>query len=155
MPRKATYAFRDKNGKVGEASLWLPDLPSFALLDNVLIAMGIRMAALSNASLESATLDLKYSFDLGGPQPGSDNRNRLILIYREGDERHSIAVPAASATLPYDVAGPYRGVRLTREAAVLFGLLPPIEGIVADAVFRNGQDVPSTFVVGARTRGLL
>lgn len=150
--RRVTYQFRDDEGKVAEASFWLRDLPSFVVYDAVIIALGERLAALSNALLISAELLMKVEFNLGPVIVPAKNANRLLLFYREGAIGYAINVPAAKSTLPYDVDGAYRAIRLRRTAVEMSGLLGDIELVGEDIVFRSGLPVPTVFTVGARTR---
>ena len=153
MASRVTYQFRDDEGRVGEASFWLPALLSFVAYDSVIIALGTRIAALSNALLISAELRLLYDFNTGPVVIPAKGANRLLLFYRDGAVGFAINIPAAGSGLPYDVGGTYEGVRLTRASLAASGLLADIEALPTGLVFRDGSPVPSTFVVGARTRG--
>lgn len=152
MIRRVTYQFRDDEGNIGEASFWLPMLPSFAVYDSIIIELGARIAALSNALLIGAELRLQYVFTTGPVIIPAKNANRLLLFYREGAIGYALNVPAARASLPYDTTGTYAGVRLSRDILAASGLLADIEIISQSLVFRNGDPVPTVFVVGGRTR---
>lgn len=151
MPR-VTYLFRDDEGRVGEAAFWLPAPSSFAVYDVTIIELGRRIAALSNALLIGAELRLVYPFSSGPVVLPAKGANRLLLFYREGAIGYALNVPAARSSLPYDTTGTYAGVRLSRDSLAATGLLADIELLPQSLVFRSGDPVPTTFVVGGRTR---
>lgn len=139
----------DNNGGVSRPGYYLPEgTPPAAALA---FANGLRsvLLPLSNAALQDAALTYELGIEPSGPpDPASNSRARLALFYSTGSISGHIVIPSPRQ-LAYDLGGPWRAFRLTRDAAIAAGLLPGIEAIVNGTMFSDNSAFPTTFSVGA------
>jgi hypothetical protein len=139
----------DNNGGVSRPGYYLPEgTPPAAALSwaNTLRSV---LLPLTNAALQDALL----SYDLGITPSGpadltSNSRDKLALFYSTEAISAHLVIPSPRQ-LAYDLDGPWRGFRLTRDSAAAAGLLVGIEEIVAGTVFSDNTPFPTTFVVGS------
>lgn len=152
MDVRAVVWFLDYNG--GEASLTI-NPPQGASHEVILAGVQRVCERLDSISLAEITrvrvIYVDDALNLTPAQPGSDVYTRLICIFSEGSEWGSIAIPSVGA-LPFDEDGPYRDIRVTREALLLSGMLGVLEDLVSGTVRQDGSEFPSTYYVGGTTR---
>jgi len=139
----------DNNKGVSQAGYYLPDAtPLSAALTFANTLRGV-LLPLTSAALEWA--ELTYDLQItpsGPPAPDSNTREKLALFYSAGMNHGSILIPSPR-NLAYDLGGPWRGFRLTRQAANDAELLDDIEAMVTGTVFRNNDVFPALFTVGS------
>lgn len=154
-PFRLTLYFRDNNGKVAEMRVWLPE--TLSVQGAISFANNVASAAkpLSSASLFAADITYEVEFSpVNPPAIDSDVQRRLIAVYRNEAERYAIAIPSAGS-LPYDLGGSLRAIRLGYDAAQVSGLLPALQGILAGSITPWGTPAPDDFVVAGISRNVL
>ena len=152
MDVRAIITFVDYSGRLSTLTLTPPQEASHAAILAGVQRVCERLDAVSTAEvLKARVIYVDDNLSLGPAQSGSDVYERFIALFREGSEWGSISIPSVG-TLPFDEDGPYRGIRVTREALVLSGMLGSLEDIASGTVREDGTDVPTTYYLGGRTR---
>lgn len=139
----------DNNGGVSRPGYYLPDgTPLAAALAFANDVRGV-LLPLTTAALADALLTYDLGIAPSSPAPADSNtRERLVLFYSTDAAAGAIQIPSPRQ-LAYDLGGPWRAFRLTRDAAIAANILTNIENIVSGTVFRTGDAFPSVFSVGA------
>jgi hypothetical protein len=148
--------FDDNNRHKAETRFWFPN--GAVTSDGAIAGSGGIISALSAISSARIThYETRINSDrISGdaPAPASDCFRRLSLFYRNGTSIGSLTVPSWTG-LPVDTDGPYQFIRVTRDAAILSGVLANLEALVANTVTKEGEPFPGNFVVGGTSGGEL
>lgn len=144
------YHWRDSSGGRAENLLYFAGSTDYGAIAAKAAALAPLLEAVSSARLVRYELrfELPWQTDVL-PTPDSNARSYTLLFYRNDDRVASIKVPSAGR-LPYQVSGPYAGVRVTRDDLALSGLLNTVESLASGLVDRVGRPLPATFSVGGR-----
>lgn len=149
-PRMVLRLF-DNNGKRAETGFPLSAVATPEEAAGYIRDFAAAVAPLTNAVIREAYYTHPVDI-LPGPtaQPESNVYSRLVLLFRDAARYGVVSLPSP-AQLPFDVDGPYRGIRLQREALVLLGVLAPLETAVAGCSLPDGTAFPSAYSVGGIT----
>lgn len=146
----AVFHWRDNNGGRAENLIYFAGSTDYGAIAAKAAALAPLLEAVSSARLVRYELRFELPWQAAAPAaPDSNARSYTLLFYRNNDRVASIKVPSAGR-LPYQVSGPYAGVRVTREDLAVSGLLDTVEGLAAGLVDRLGRPYPTTFSVGGR-----
>lgn len=147
--------YQDKGGAVATHQAHLPGGLSAVERVGFINAIVAAVEPLTNARLLRGFYVTPYQFDRPTPPDfaESDAFSRLVAFFRNGEEWDFFRLPSPRATLPYDLAGPYRGRRLTASSAAGSPSLGALFALLAQTVQDDGTPFPSEFVVGCRTKG--
>jgi hypothetical protein len=142
--------WRDALGNTGRVSLHVRDLTTVA---EILSAAQSIVSAV-NPVCTAVNFQASSTFRLAEYQPetageASNIFERAFFVFRNGDNRGVLSVPSP-ASLLFDVAGPYRVIRITRDRLGVLGLRANLEAAMARFIVPGGGAFPSTFVVGGR-----
>lgn len=149
---RAVYQWRDGEGKRAEVRVYFTGPQTHGAIVTRAVAMASAFEAVSDARLVSVTIEHTIPFTGSTPaEPGSDRSTYALLFYRNELRVASIRVPSPGRLLT-EVAGPYAGVRYTRDTLQLSGLLVTVEDIASGLVDSLGRPYPSTFSVGSRVQ---
>jgi len=152
MDVRIVVTFIDRSGNLSTLTATPPQEAAHAAILVGAQRLCEKLDAVSTAEvLKAKVIYVDTDFSFGPPEPDSDVFERFIALFREDDEWGSISIPSVGA-LPFDEDGPYRHVRVTREALVLSGMLASLEDLASGTVRQDGTSFPTTFYVGGRTR---
>lgn len=141
----------DALGQTGRVTFYRSGITTLAELEAAANAIASVIAPLSSAVCFQAYVEVAYA-TYNPPAAGASSNvyARSVLVFRVGERRGVITVPSPDA-LPFDVAGPYRGIRLHPSTPGVPALLTPLESATGLLVHPDGGAFPGTFVVGSRT----
>lgn len=160
MSYRIRIAVRDGNGKTSETSLRVADESqggSYALALYRAQAVVSAIQGLTDAYVYQFTIEREYALSgVSVAGPSSNIYRKLQLFFREDGslQGSSITIPSYRTALPFDANGPYRAIRLQRQAVVLSGMLASVQGLVQGTVAPNGDAFPTYFRVGT-TSGVI
>lgn len=145
------FTFIDNNGKTARTGMHMRRPDSIAELDSALLAYAGALSALSSAAILSARWQL-FVDGLPTPsiQPGANIYERGVLIFRDGTDYGVLSIPAPRGVL-FDMDGPYRDIRISRQTLAMLGVLGPLEAAVASCALPDGTAFPSLYSVGGTT----
>jgi hypothetical protein len=158
MAHKASYLvlhWVDASGKKSECRLHykpaaLDTAGGFVPQASIIAAI----QAISSAHLDY--VEVRHEYVTGTNPPfgyeGSDTARKLLLFFRNASGSRAVSIPSAASHLPFDAAGPYRHTRITRENALLSGVLGDLFSSLYATVLLDGSAFPDSFATGARTR---
>lgn len=147
-----TLHWEDNNGAVAETRFRLGDGVGYPEAEAVSTAIAEAAQDCSDAVL--VRIELQWRFDIAlppAPAATSDVRRAAILFYRDGNILASFRVPSPIELLA-ETSGEYAGIRITPDSLDLLGLLPKVQGLVANALDPLGRPYGGDFSVGGITR---
>lgn len=152
---RASFLFRDNNGREAEMGMWLPTGFDLSGAISYMNSVASAAQALSNASLYAAKLEYSVEWeDTPAASISSDVYRKLIVSLRNENERRLVAIPSP-AEMPLDVGGSLRGIRLQQSASSVSGMQAQIQGLFEGTLTPWGTPHPTIFVVAGISRGVL
>jgi hypothetical protein len=149
------FFLRDNNEALASFRLYMPDGVSVSEVGA--FANGLRSPLLAVTSATLVQANWQLVFDYPNPAPASvdsDVYRRFIALFRTDEQFAAITIPSPG-TLPLDVAGTLRSIRLQEDAANVSGLLEALQSIVEGTVTPFGAPFPETYFSGGISRGVL
>lgn len=146
------YRWVDNNNQSCEHQMRAPLALSYGGVVSLATSLASAMEAVSSARLTGFTVERLYNRPTVSPiSPDADCRTDAVLLYRNGDDTSSVRLPSPRPVL-FEVSGPYAGLRITTDSALLSGLLPNIQALGEGTVDAVGRPTGTGFVVGGKLR---
>lgn len=148
---QCTLNWRDNNGRKAESRNFYSGGLSLAAVTVRAEALAAAAQAISSASLVSIELSKRLTV-AGAPAPaeGSSVKVFLLLFYGNDTEAATLLVPSPRS-LPVDMVGPYRAVRLVLDGSPVPSLLAALASSLGSVLTPRGTPWPSTILAGGFT----
>lgn len=154
MPVPLTFTMVDNNGRAAEMRFWLRDTVTLENVDAWPAFLEAGLAAVSSAAIARAEVKFDFPVSLSPVAgPASDVKRYLLLFYRDDADAAAVQIVPSPGSLPLDLVGSYRAVRLGVESVQVSNLQAAMDKFAQGTLTPGGTPWPATFRVGGVTRG--